>query len=222
MSSGNRKRAATGNFKWPCRNLTRTGCAQQAHSGTGLLCKSCFAQSRLTNPAQGADNVPILGDRGSVDNERRIDTTQGAHNVAMLGDRGFYNNAAVSRQPGATSFDRCHSTPSMAYVAYLENMIYNNAAVSRQPDATSFDRCHSTPSMAYMAQLENTITAMNSRLLYVESLVQRRQYDLIGTTGNVAPGVSTFSGLSQGSNPEFRDFPIGLNISLLNHHILMT
>jgi hypothetical protein len=93
-------------------------------------------------------------------------------------------------------------------VAYLENMIYNNAAVSHQPGATSFDRCHSTPSMAYMAQLENTIAAMNSPLLYVESLVQRRQYDLISTTGNVAPGVSTFSGSSQGSNPEF---PTGLS-----------
>jgi hypothetical protein len=184
------------------------GCRKQAQSRTGGLRKSCFAQSRLTNPARGADNVPILGERGSVDNERRINTTQGAHYVDMLGDRGFYNNAAVSRQPGATLFDRCHSTPSMAYVAYLENMIYNNAAVSHQLGATSFDRCHSTPSLAYVAHLENTMVAMNSRLLYVESLVKHRQYDFMGTPGNVAPGFSTFSGSSQGSNPEF---PTGLS-----------
>jgi hypothetical protein len=68
---------------------------------------------------------------------------------------------------------------------------------SLQLGATSFDRCLSIPSMAYVASLKNRIDEMNSRKLYLESLIRHRQDNLMGTPTNVATGSSTFSCSSQ-------------------------
>ena len=189
MSSRNSsKRTADGTFKWQCKTL---GCTKQAQSRCESHCKRCYRKFRRINTAQGAVNVPVLDNRGSVDKPCQINTTQGAHNVEICSDRGSDNNAAVSHNPC-----RINTTQGAHNVAIFDDRSSDqNAAVSHQVGATSFDRYLSVPSMEYVASLEKRIDEMNIRIVHLETLI--RDNLIGGTQTNVATGFGTFSCSSQ-------------------------
>ena len=146
---------------WPCKT---NDCPKQAQTGRRGLCKNCYNEFLLNQP--------------------RSDLTQVAENLATLGDRSS-NNATVSLQRGASSYDRCVSVPSIAYVASLEERIHDMET-----------------------QMTNINQNLERRILYLEQMMRDRASPLLHSHSfssgqhnlmDIPTGFSYFSSSSQAS-----------------------
>ena len=120
--------------------------------------------------ALAIDNA--TGGIGSIGTRRlnlpQSDLTEGAENLASFSDRGC-NNATVSLQHGATSYGRCVSIPSMAYVATLENRIHDLENVNKNLERRIL---YLEPLENRMHDMEKINEILGRRLLELEQLMR--------------------------------------------------
>ena len=155
--------------------LDRAECGGVASSSNGCEVDDDINAGRATEDESGAATLAIdnaTGGIGSIGTRRlnlpQSDLTEGAENLASFSDRGC-NNATVSLQHGATSYGRCVSIPSMAYVATLENRIHDLENVNKNLERR----------ILYLEPLENRMHDMEKinenlgrRLLELEQLMR--------------------------------------------------